>query len=77
MRIRTVQLLEEPVFALGGEPLTDVRQYLETTVPRLMLVLEPLKVIIEDLPEDHLEMVEVPFSKDPSFGVSFLFLVIK
>ncbi|KAL1977308.1 hypothetical protein VTN31DRAFT_167 [Thermomyces dupontii] len=45
-----------------------VRQYLETTVPRLMLVLEPLKVIIEGLPEDHLEMVEVPFSKDPSFG---------
>lgn len=30
MRIRTVQLLEEPVVALGGEPLTDVRQYLET-----------------------------------------------
>lgn len=45
-----------------------VRQYLETTVPRLMVVLEPLKVIIDDLPDDHEEMCEVPFSKDPSFG---------
>ncbi|EAS34759.3 glutaminyl-tRNA synthetase [Coccidioides immitis RS] len=45
-----------------------VRQYLETTVPRLMVVLEPLKVIIDDLPDDFVEMVEVPFSKDPSFG---------
>ena len=35
-----------------------------------MLVLEPLKVVIEGLPEEHEEMVEVPFSKDPAFGVS-------
>lgn len=49
-----------------------VRQYLEVTVPRLMLVLEPLKVIIDDLPDDFVEMVEVPYSKDPSFGVSSL-----
>lgn len=48
-----------------------VRQFLEVTVPRLMLVLEPLKVIIDDLPDDFVEMVEVPYSKDPSFGVSF------
>ena len=48
-----------------------VRQYLETSVPRLMVVVDPLKVIIDDLPDDHVEMVEVPFSKDPSFGVSF------
>ena len=39
------------------------------TVPRLMLVLEPLAVIIDDLPDDHLEMVEVPFAKDPKHGV--------
>lgn len=45
-----------------------VRQYLETTVPRLMVVLEPLKVVIENLPDGYEEMVEVPFSKDPSFG---------
>ncbi|CAL5867345.1 uncharacterized protein PFLUO_LOCUS1560 [Penicillium psychrofluorescens] len=45
-----------------------VRQYLETTVPRLMVVLEPLKVVIDGLPDDHVEMVDVPFSKEPSFG---------
>ncbi|KAH8797353.1 putative glutaminyl-tRNA synthetase [Xylogone sp. PMI_703] len=45
-----------------------VRRYLETTVPRLMLVLEPLKVVIEDLPEDYEEMIDLPFSKDPAFG---------
>ncbi|KAJ5551295.1 hypothetical protein N7461_005993 [Penicillium sp. DV-2018c] len=45
-----------------------VRQYLETTVPRLMVVLEPLKVIIDDLPADHVELLDCPFSKDPSFG---------
>ncbi|KAJ5996643.1 hypothetical protein N7522_008303 [Penicillium canescens] len=46
-----------------------IRQYLETTVPRLMVVLEPLKVIIDDLPDGHVELVDSPFSpKDPSFG---------
>ena len=48
---------------------TSIRRYLEMTVPRLMLVLEPLAVIIDDLPDDHLEMVEVPFAKDPKHGV--------
>lgn len=51
---------------------TTVRHYLELTVPRLMLVLEPLAVIIDDLPEDYLEMVDVPFSKDPAYGVRSL-----
>jgi glutaminyl-tRNA synthetase len=46
----------------------SVRQYLETTVPRLMVVLEPLKVVIDGLADDHLEMCDVPFSKDPAFG---------
>ena len=46
-----------------------VRRYLEETVPRLMLVLEPLKIIIDNLPDGHLEMIEIPFSKDPSYGV--------
>lgn len=48
---------------------TSVRRYLEVTVPRLMLVLDPVKVIIDNLPDDHLEMVELPFSKDPAMGV--------
>ena len=49
-----------------------VRRYLEQTVPRLMLVLDPIKVIIDDLPEDHYEEVELPFGKDPKMGVHLL-----
>ena len=46
-----------------------VRESLEFSVPRLMVVVDPILVIIDDLPDDHLEMVEVPFSRDSSFGV--------
>ncbi|KAL8729403.1 MAG: hypothetical protein Q9181_005027 [Wetmoreana brouardii] len=47
----------------------SVRRYLEQTVPRLMLVLEPIPVIIDNLPDDYVEDVELPFSpKDPAFG---------
>lgn len=35
-----------------------------------MLVLDPIPVVIENLPEDYIEMVELPFSKDPEFGAS-------
>ena len=49
---------------------TIVRRYLEITVPRLMLVLDPIEVVIDDLPDDFEEMVEAPFAKDASFGVS-------
>ena len=46
-----------------------VRRYLEQTVPRLMLVLDPLPIIIDDLPNDYLEEIELPFSpKDPTMG---------
>ncbi|KFY52659.1 hypothetical protein V496_08279 [Pseudogymnoascus sp. VKM F-4515 (FW-2607)] len=48
---------------------TVCRRYLEVTVPRLMLVLDPIPVVIENIPEDYIEMVELPFSKDPAFGV--------
>lgn len=51
---------------------TSVRRYLEASVPRLMLVLDPIKVIIDNLPDDHLEMIEMPFSKDPTYGVGHL-----
>jgi glutaminyl-tRNA synthetase len=47
----------------------SVRSYLETTVPRLMLVLDPVPIIIENLPDDYVEMVEVLYSKDPTYGV--------
>jgi len=36
---------------------TVVRKYLEVTVPRLMLVLDPIKVTIDDLPADHVEEI--------------------
>lgn len=43
-----------------------VRRYLERTVPRLMLVLDPIPVIIEDAEETDLD---IPFSpKNPAFG---------
>ena len=46
-----------------------VRKYLEQTVPRLMLILDPIPVIIDDLPDDYLEELELPFSpKDPAMG---------
>ena len=53
---------------------TSVRRYLEVSVPRLMLVLDPVPVIIDNLPDNHLEMLEMPFSKDPAFGVSHFYL---
>ncbi|KAF8195712.1 tRNA synthetases class I, catalytic domain-containing protein [Mycena galopus ATCC 62051] len=37
-----------------------LRHYLEGTAPRLLMVLRPLKVTIENLPEDYLLMVEKP-----------------
>ena len=46
----------------------SVRRYLETSVPRLMVVLDPVKVIIDDLPDDHVEMVDLPFAKDLGVG---------
>lgn len=46
----------------------SVRKFLEQTVPCLMVILDPLEVEIEDLPEDHEEMVDVPFAKDPAYG---------
>lgn len=42
-----------------------VRRYLERTVPRLMLVLDPIKVVIEDA--EDLEL-DIPFSKTPAMG---------
>ncbi|KAI1939522.1 Glutaminyl-tRNA synthetase [Ophidiomyces ophidiicola] len=49
-----------------------VRTYLETLVPRLMLVLDPICVIIDNLPDDYIKMVEIPFSKDASHGSHFV-----
>lgn len=46
----------------------SIRRYLEQTVPRLMLVLDPITVIIDNLPDDYLEEIELPFGKDPAIG---------
>lgn len=46
-----------------------VRKYLEVTVPRLMLVLNPMPVIIDNLLDDSVEVIEIPFApKDPKMG---------
>jgi glutaminyl-tRNA synthetase len=51
----------------------SVRKYLETTVPRLMLLLDPIPVIIDNLPEDYLEEVESEFKpKDDKMGTHLL-----
>ncbi|KAL9078227.1 MAG: hypothetical protein Q9157_002845 [Trypethelium eluteriae] len=47
----------------------SVRKYLERTVPRLLVVLDPVKVVIENLPNDYAEELDVPFHpKDPNVG---------
>lgn len=47
-----------------------IRKYLERTVPRLMLVLDPIKVIIDDLPDDHSEDIVVPYDPKKPDGAS-------
>ncbi|KAJ7714060.1 glutaminyl-tRNA synthetase [Mycena metata] len=49
----------------------SVRRFLEPLVPRLFLVLRPVKVILENLPDDFLLMVEKPYHpKNPNIGTS-------
>ncbi|KAH7036572.1 tRNA synthetases class I, catalytic domain-containing protein [Linnemannia elongata] len=46
-----------------------IRDYLNETAPRLMGVFNPIKVTIENLPEDHVEMLTVQNKpRDPSMG---------
>jgi len=48
-----------------------IRSYLEVHTPRLMLVLDPLKVTIENLSEDYVTMVERPsHPKNPEMGTT-------
>ncbi|KAK6537646.1 hypothetical protein TWF694_011820 [Orbilia ellipsospora] len=47
----------------------SVRRYLEQTVPRLSLILDPVLVTLENLPDDHFEEISVPFKpNDPKMG---------
>lgn len=46
-----------------------VRAYLEMNTPRLMFVLKPLKLTLENVPEDYVEMIEKPLhTKNASMG---------
>lgn len=46
-----------------------IRKYLERTVPRLMLILDPIPVVIEDADDLDGKSLAFPFSpKDPKMG---------
>lgn len=46
-----------------------VRSYLEMNTPRLMFVLKPLKLTLENVPEDYVENIEKPLhTKNASMG---------
>ena len=48
---------------------TIIRAYMDNIVPRLMMIVDPIPVIIENLPDDFLQEVTLPYKKgDPSFG---------
>ena len=48
----------------------DVRQHLNKTAPRVMVVLNPLKLIISNYPEDKTEWLEVENNpEDPRSGI--------
>ncbi|KAG2013282.1 glutamine-tRNA ligase [Coprinopsis cinerea AmutBmut pab1-1] len=49
----------------------SVRQYLENSVPRLLMVLKPLKVTLENVPDDYVTFVEKPLHpKIPELGTA-------
>ena len=53
----------------------DVRDYLNTSSPRRMAVLDPLKVVLENLPAGTVEEVEIPnHPQDPDAGARKLAL---
>ncbi|BEJ14872.1 hypothetical protein CspHIS471_0406390 [Cutaneotrichosporon sp. HIS471] len=48
---------------------STVRRYLEDTAPRLMMVLKPIKLIIDNVPDDYKVPVQVPLHpKVPAMG---------
>jgi glutaminyl-tRNA synthetase len=47
----------------------SIRRYLETTVPRLLLVLDPVPVVIEDIGDVEGQILNIPLSpKNPEMG---------
>jgi len=47
-----------------------VREHLNATSPRMMAVLDPIKVVIENYPEGLVEWLDMPFSQDESIAGS-------
>ncbi|SCU80814.1 LADA_0B09670g1_1 [Lachancea dasiensis] len=46
-----------------------IRKYLEDNTARLMMVLDPIEVIVDNLPEDYEELVTIPYRPGtPGFG---------
>jgi glutaminyl-tRNA synthetase len=46
-----------------------IRRYLENTVPRLMLVLDPVSVTIDDIGQDETTLVDAPYlPRNPDLG---------
>jgi glutaminyl-tRNA synthetase len=46
-----------------------MRNYLDPIVPRLMMILDPIPVILENLPQDFHKQILLPYKKgDPSYG---------
>lgn len=56
---------------------STVRKYLERTVPRVMLVLEPIKITIEDIPDDFSEDAKVPYDPKNPEGESRIITATK
>lgn len=53
----------------------SIRKYLERTVPRLMLILDPVPVVIEDIGDEEGKKLTLPFSpKNPEMGSHFVHL---
>jgi len=47
----------------------SIRRYLEETVPRLSLILDPVLVVLENLPGTYLEEISIPFKGNaPAMG---------
>jgi glutaminyl-tRNA synthetase len=42
-----------------------VRQYLDQTTPRLMMVLDPVEIVVDNVPEDYEEVIEIPYKPGP------------
>jgi len=46
-----------------------IRNYMDNIVPRLMMILDPIPVVLENLPDDFLQEINLPYKKgDPSFS---------